>query len=165
MIMKKILVLIAAILLSTGLYAQNARAIYNKYSNEKGISAVYISPSMFKLIGAIPNLEVPVDDKEKVDISPLVKSLSGFYLLSTEDRALADKISSEAERYIRSGKFELMMEAKEDGEAVRIYTVSDKDIITGLVMTAKDGEEMSFICLDGIMNKKDLEGLIAKVAK
>lgn len=164
--MKKILIILSLLMVSAiGLYAQDARAIYNKYSDQKGVSAVYVSSAMFRMIGAIPDLEIDGKSGDKVNLSPLVKSLSGFYMLSTEDHDIAKKIAAESERYIRSGKFELMMEAKEDGEAVRIYTVSDKDIVSSLIMTAKEESETTFICLDGAMNKKDLEALIAKASK
>lgn len=163
--MKRTIIFIAALICSITVNAQEAKDLYNKYSGEKGISAVYISTAMFKLIGALPGLEVEAKADEKININPLVKSLSGFYLLSTEDAPLAERIASDMGKYIKSGKYEMLMEAKEDGEVVRIYAFSKNDIITSLVLNAKDMTSSTFICLQGTINRKDLEELIVKAAK
>ena len=51
--MKKLFIIAAVMLLGTLAKAQDAKSIYNKFSDEQGVSAVYISPSMFKLIGKL----------------------------------------------------------------------------------------------------------------
>ena len=43
---------------------------------------------MFKLIGKLPEVHINEGD---VDFAPLIKSMTGFYLLQTEDKALAEK--------------------------------------------------------------------------
>ena len=73
--MKKLFTIAAAVLLTFNALAQDGRSIYNKFSDEPGVSAVYISPSMFKLIGKIPAIELG-DGGEKVDITPIIKSLN-----------------------------------------------------------------------------------------
>lgn len=163
--MKRTLILIAALICSMAARAQDVKDLYNKYSNAKGVSAVYISPAMFKLIGTLPGLEVEAKGGEKMNLNPLIKSLSGFYLLSTEDFSLADKIGSEMDKPIKSGKYELLMEAKEEGETLRIYALSKNDIITSLVMSAKEKTSVTFICLEGTINRKELEELMVKASK
>lgn len=56
--MKRFIVMAVMLLMAVGASAQEGRNIYNRYSGGKGVSAVYISPSMFKLIGKLPDLEV-----------------------------------------------------------------------------------------------------------
>ena len=70
--MKKIIVIAIALLAAAGAYAQEGRNIYNKYSDSQGVSAVYISPAMFKLIGKIPELNVEVAEGENMDLAPLI---------------------------------------------------------------------------------------------
>ena len=77
--MKKIIAIAAAMLLALCASAQSSKSLYNKYSGEKGISAVYISPAMFRLIGKLPELELADED---VDISRIIKSLEGMYFFS-----------------------------------------------------------------------------------
>jgi hypothetical protein len=48
---------------------------------------------------------------------------------------------------------------------MRIYTVGDDKIISSLVMLAQEGDSVQFICLEGTINRKDFETLIAKYIK
>ena len=58
--MKRIAAFAAALfLLTTGAWAQDGKGIYNKYSDNEDVSAVYISSSMFKLMGnKVPNMDL-----------------------------------------------------------------------------------------------------------
>lgn len=157
--MKKLFIIAATILLCINALAQDGRSIYNKYSDEPGVSAVYISPSMFKLIGKIPSLEIG-SDGEKVDITPIIKSLKGFYLLNCSDDSVNGRLSSEVKRFINSNNFELMMEAKDDGETVRIMTNGDDDTIQSFVMTVVGNGETTFISMDGLLSREAFEKLM-----
>lgn len=159
--MKRIIILFAALLLSFSAFAQNGKSIYQKYSDAENVSAVYISPAMFRLIGQIPDLEV---GEENVNLTPVIRSLTGLYILNSENATINGSLSAEAERFINSGKYELMMEVKDSGETVRIYTMGNDRTIEGFVMLAAEPNEVTFICLDGQMPRKDFEGLIAKAA-
>lgn len=155
--MKNIIIIIASMLVSVSAFAQNGKAIYQKYSDEKGVDAVYISPAMFRMIG---NLPMTIEDND-IDIASIVKSLSGFYLLSVENEAVSGKLMADVDRLIRSGKFELMMEAKDDGDKMTIYTATEGDSITSLVMVAAEPSETTFICLDGRILTADFENMLA----
>lgn len=157
--MKKLFIIAATILLSISAFSQDGKSIYNRFSDEPGVSAVYISPSMFKLIGKIPALEVGADG-EKVDITPIIKSLKGFYLLNCSDDSVNSKLGSEVKKFINSQNFELMMEAKDDGETVRIMTDGDDDVIQSFVMTVTGNGETTFISMDGLISREAFEKLM-----
>ena len=157
--MKKIFVILVFALMSVAAFAQSGRDIYNKYSDEAGVQAVYISPAMFRLIGTIPDLEVGDD---KVNIGPLVEALTGFYILDSENPDINGKLRTEVERFISNGKYEMLMEVKDSGETVRMYTMGNEKTVEGFVMLAAEAAEVTFICLDGKMPRKDFEALIAK---
>lgn len=151
------LLLIAALL---PLKAQKALNLYNKYSDEKGMSAVYISPAMFRLIGRVPSIHMDGD----VDISPIIKNLSGMYILNCENPELAQRLKDDVDRYTNSGKYELLMEAKEDGEVTRMYTVGNDKIIKSFVLLSVEPGETSFISFEGEIPRDKLEDAIAKAA-
>lgn len=157
--MKRIALIAALLLLTISSFAQNGRSIYQKYSDTEGVSAVYISPAMFRLMGKMPELQMEGED---VNLAPLVLSLSGLYLISCEDSAVGKEIIKDAEKLVAAGKYELLLEAKDSGEAVRIYTVGDDKTVTGFVMIAADSSETTFICLDGTMEREELENLLAQ---
>ncbi len=159
--MKKLFIIAAVLLLGTLAHAQDSKTIYNKFSDEKGVSAVYISPSMFKMIGKLPEIEIG-DNGEKVDITPIVNTLKGFYLLNSSDDGIVRRLNNDVKGLLDKGSFELMMEAKNDGETIRIYTDGDDNIIRSLVMMALSGSEATFLSMDGLINREALEQMIAR---
>ena len=157
--MKHFIILIAALLLTVSAAAQNGRSIYQKYSDEENVSAVYISPAMFRLIGKIP--EVDTGDGE-VNFSSIIRSLSGMYIINSENEKINGNLRAEAERFINSGKYEMLMEAKDSGQTVRMYTVGNEKTVEGFVMLAAEAASVTFICLDGQMPRDEFETLMAK---
>lgn len=157
--MKRIVILFAALLLTVSAFAQNGKTIYQKYSDAENVSAVYISPAMFRLMGQIPDMEVGED---KVNLSPIIRSLTGLYVLDSENPSINGSLRADAERYIKSGRYELLMEVKDSGETVHIYTVGNEKVIEGFVMLAAQSDEVTFICLDGQMPRKEFEDLMAR---
>ena len=161
--MKK-LAIIAGLLLAicTSTFAQSGKNIYNKYSDSKGASAVYISPSMFKLIGKLPDIDVA--DGE-VNLTPVVKSLEGMYLISIEDSKDCKSLKEDVETMVKAGKYELLMETKEDGETVRIHVINSGEYITSLVILTSERDETTFISFDGKIRQEDVEKLLASAIK
>lgn len=160
--MKRIYALLVMLALSVAAFAQNGRSLYNKYSDYDNVEAVYISPAMFRLMGKIPDMEL---QEENVNLGPIIKSLTGLYILSTTREDIAADLAADVNHFIQRGSYELLMEAKDNGEVMRLYTVGDEQIVNSLVMLARDAAETSFICLDGTMPRDQLETLIAEAAK
>ncbi len=156
--MKRIVILAALLLTTLSSFGQNGKSIYQKYSEAEGVSAVYISPAMFRLIGKIPDLNV---EGENINLAPIIQSLSGLYLIDSENSAINASLLADARKFVQSGHYELLMEAKDSGETVRMYTVGTEAIVNGFVMIANEGNETTFICLDGKMNREDLERILA----
>ena len=157
--MKRILILAVLLLSALTASAQSGKSIYQKYSDAEGVSAVYISPAMFRLIGKIPDLEVGDDH---VNLAPLIRSLSGLYIINSENARVNEKLSSEVSRFISNGRYELLMESKDGGEVVRMYTVGTEKVVNSFVMIAADGPEATFICLDGQMDRQELETVLVE---
>lgn len=160
--MKRLYALLVMLAVSVAAFAQNGRSLYNKYSDYENVEAVYISPAMFRLMGKIPDMEL---QEENVNLGPIIKSLSGLYILSTTREDIAADLAADVNHFIQRGSYELLMEAKDNGEVMRLYTVGDEQIVNSLVMLARDAAETSFICLDGTMPRDQLEALIAEATK
>lgn len=158
--MKKIITIAAAMLLmAAACLAQDGKSIYNKYSNEKGVSAVYISPAMFKMMKKIPDISLGDDD---VNLTPIVKAMNGLYIINSENPRIKISLSNDVEKALGNGRFEKLMEAIDDGETVKIYTRNDGEYILNLILLANDSDECTFISLDGKMLEKDLTELLGK---
>ncbi len=160
--MKKIITLLAALTLAVSALAQDGLSLYNKFSDRKGVSAIYVSPAMFRLFGKLPDVAVGEDE---VNFASIIRSLSGFYMLETEDPAIGNDLRHDFDKMIRKGKAELLMEVKEDGEVSRFFTVGDEKTVRSLMMLTGSGSETAVITLDGNMLREDLEKLLAEAAE
>ena len=160
--MKKISLIIIALMASIAMQAQDYKSLYQKYSDDERVTAVYISPAMFKLIGKLP--EVKIEDNG-VDFGPMIKSMTGFYLLQTEDKDLADKIFKDVSKVVNGHKFETLMEVKDKGERVNVFSLGDKNFLKSLLFTAFQGNETTFISIDGLIKRDDVENAIGAAAK
>lgn len=160
--MKKITAIAAALLLTIAAFAQDGRSMYNRYSDEEGVSAVYISPAMFRLMGKLPDMNVSGSD---VNVGSIVSALKGMYVLSSRNVKVNSALRSDAERFISKGSYELLMEMKDNGETVRMYTLGNEKTVTGFSLLAIEADEVTFINLDGQMPREALEKIIADSMK
>ena len=163
--MKRIAAFVAAVfLLTAGTWAQDGKGIYNKYSDHEEVSAVYISSSMFKLMGnKVPNMEL--GEGSSMNLGSIIKNLNSMYLLDCEDADLCAEIKSDVNKFIKKYDFEMLMEIKDKGEVVRIYTTGNEKTVTQFILTAAEYDAYTFICLDGTMSRADLEKAIAKATQ
>lgn len=159
--MKRIIILAVLLLSATIASAQEGKNIYNRYSGSKGVSAVYISPSMFKIIGKLPDLEIKTADCNSMDLAPLISTFQGFYMLDISNATTIAAINQDVASMISKGRYELMMEVKDEGETLQIYTYGNEKIIQSFVFIASEGNSLQFICIDGEMMRSDIERLIA----
>ena len=150
------------LLIAVGAFAQEGKRLYNKYSDQEGVSAVYISPAMFKLMGQLPDINVETADGKKMDMAPLVRSFSGFYMLRFEKKSAASaELYKEVTSMVNKGGFELLMEVKDSGSTIRMYTMGDEKVVNSFVCIVNEEDEMMFFSLEGSMNRSDVEKLIA----
>jgi hypothetical protein len=91
----------------------------------------------------------------------VIQGLSGLYIINSENSAVNAKIAKDVNKFIDSGSYEMLMEAKEDGEVVRMYTCGDDKTVNSFVLFTDEGSELTFICLDGKMDRALLEKLLA----
>ena len=160
--MKKTIIIAFMLLIAVGAFAQEGKKLYNKYSDQEGVSAVYISPAMFKLVGQLPDINVDMANGEKMDVAPLVRSFSGFYMLSFEQKSAASaELYKEVTAMVNKGNFELLMEVKDSGSTIRMYTLGDEKTVSSFVCIINEDDETMFFSLEGSMDRSDLEKLIA----
>ena len=157
--MKKIIIIaLAAIISMTSAAAQNSKKqIYIDYSGKPGVSAVYISPAMFKLMKSVPDIEINDQD---VNFSRFIRTLEGMYILNIEEPEMASQLVRDVEKELINGRHELLMEAVEGSETTRIYVVEKDSIISDLVLLARDGSSTSYISITGQMPLEEISKMI-----
>ena len=156
--MKRFLLVFSAILLASSIFAQSNNSIYNKYSGKQGVSSVYISPSMFKMMKSLPEVEI-YDDKD-VHFEQIIKSFEGMYVIEVENIALVKSMISDVESMIAKGNLELLMEVKESDETVRIYVEKDGDMFKKFIMLEREDDSATFISIDAQMPQEAVAELL-----
>lgn len=156
--MKRFLLVFSAILLASSIFAQSNNSIYNKYSGKQGVSSVYISPSMFKMMKSLPEVEI-YDDKD-VHFEQIIKSFEGMYVIEVENIALVKSMISDVESMIAKGNLELLMEVKESDETVRIYVEKEGDMFKKFIMLEREDDSATFISIDAKMPQEAFAELL-----
>lgn len=161
--MKRILLIVIAGLLSLAASAQDGRKIYNRYSDSKGVESVYVSPFMYKLFGKLPGIRIGETD---VDLGKLIKSYNGLYILNTRNTETVSNIQQDVRKYTKSGKYELMIETKEDGDNVTtVYATPVGEFFDSLLFVTADEDDLTFVCLDARVSKAELRKLLKSIKK
>ncbi len=117
---KTINILVLAILLMP--FTGMAQDIFEKYNDNSDVTYVSIKPKMFQMIA---NMGINVDDPEAKAYMDMVKSITSFKTLVTDNKA----ISADITKWIktRSTVLEELMEVKDDGAEVKFYVKEGKD--------------------------------------
>lgn len=159
MIMKKLIIIVLACITSiVSSAAQGSKKqIYSDYSGKPGISAVYISPAMFKLMKTVPDIEI---NSQEVNFSRFIRTLEGMYILNTSDPDMALKLAKDVEDELRHGKHELLMEAIEENETTRIYIVQNDSIVSDLILLSREDCSTSYISITGEMPLEEISKMI-----
>lgn len=164
--MKRI-IFIAALMLTTLLsFAQEgAKDVYAKYSKVKNATSVYISPSMFNLIGNISIDADIIDDDTAKDFLPLVRQMRGLYLIECENKQSGKEMFEDALKYAKSSNMELQMEVNDDGDHIKLYTEADKDIISDFLFLVESDEDDEYVMINilGEISRKELSEYINRM--
>ena len=83
-------------------------------------------------------------------------------MLSFEKKSAASaELYKEVTSMVNKGGFELLMEVKDDGSTVRMYTLGDEKVVNSFVCIINEEDETMFFSLEGTMNRSELEKLMA----
>ena len=140
---------ICLVLGCVSLSAQNR--LFKQFENTKGVSTVYISPAMFKLM---PKLDV--GDK---DLAKLASRLTRLQILQCERPSLIPSIKKQAQAYYDNNRYEVIMRVKDDDERTTIYQKVVGKGNNEFVLLNEEKDELSLIHLIGNITLEDIKGL------
>lgn len=139
----------------------NANSFYSKWAEKEGVSATYISRSMFKMIRKIPQIQLD----RPVDLTPVIKNLDGLYMLefnrlkrNTADGGLRKDIQTVLKGH------EKLMERREGEQVTRLFIATDGKTVSSFVMTRMDigSNYGQFVCIEGAIPQNEFEKVIAE---
>ncbi len=160
--MKRITIIIASLLLTVAAFAQDGKQIYEKYSGKDGVTAFYISPTMFNLLKELPDIKL---EGNSVNLGSIIETFSGMYILDMgNDSQYATGLSADVKESIDSGKYELLMEGTDNGDNMKIYIVCDGETVTEFMMYREGSSSTSMISIVAEMPLSALQELITEYA-
>ena len=142
--------LIALALLLTSLQANAQVKEFEKYSDTKNVTYVYISKFMLGMAGkqATPSVA-------GVNTKSIMNKLSGIQIITSEDKTAAARLKSDTQDIVKRGKFERLMQVDEEGEKVRIYHCEGKKQ-SAVVMQVEEKDELTVIVFSGKFTLDDV---------
>lgn len=145
----RLFLMTSVMLLSFTLNAQNS--IFDKYSDMKNVSSVYISKTMIEMQ---PDLYT-----KDLYIGKVVGQLDAVYVISTMDDNVKKELRKDIEQFIQKGKYELLMKQKGTVSRSAFYVKRKGDIVKELVMITDGNTKLKFISLSGDLTLKDIQNI------
>jgi|GEM_PF-6348672 len=166
---KSILIAFIAVLATTiVLNAKDDRItkFFEKYSNIEGVTYVNFTPSPALMEG----MEEKTQDKEASD---MMKNISSVKILTSKKRGEDkqnksgknfDNIYNDALKSLPIDEFEKFLEVKEGKKDVKMLYKSSKEKAKAkeFLLIAKEGDDLSIIWVEGLVDLKDL-GKLSKM--
>ncbi|MEC3908389.1 DUF4252 domain-containing protein [Tamlana sp. 2201CG12-4] len=117
----RLIVLVMAIMLLpfTGMAQKD---IFEKYNDNADVTYVSIKPKMFQMIA---KMGINVDDEEAQAYMDMIKSITSFKTIVTDNKSISSDISKWVSS--RSSSLEELMQVKDDGTDVKFYVKEGKD--------------------------------------
>ena len=156
--MKRFITII--ILISTVIFSANAQnALYKKYEKSNSVTRVYISQTMLELTKSA-NLQM---DDDVSDIIDSFDSVTGFYLLETDDPTLMPDLKKDFMKEVNAKKLELLMEVNDD-DSVLFYTRKEGNYFADVYMIVEEeNEEIVVIMVSGKISQQNINRLLNNV--
>lgn len=142
--------LIALALLLTSLHANAQVKEFEKYSDTKNVTYVYISKFMLGMAGKLATPSVA-----GVNTKSIMNKLSGIQIITSEDKTAAARLKSDTQDIVKRGKYERLMQVDEEGEKVRIYHCEGKKQ-SAVVMQVEEKDELTVIVFSGKFTLDDV---------
>jgi hypothetical protein len=131
-------------------------SFYKKYAGYKEVSKVYISSSLFSLMGDNSELEI----SSQINVAGIIQNLDGLYILSTSNQKVIAEMRKDFEKQIKSGEFEVLMEIEDGDDKVIMYMQKQGTLITDLYICADDYDDFAIIYLSGKITPDNIKTLI-----
>lgn len=151
--MKAKILLTIAVLMIGSMAIKAQTNMFDRLSNNKEISTVYISKS---LLGMMPNM-----DMGGADIKGLANKLEQLEIYSSENSKDASKLMrTEIEAMVRAKTYETLMSIKDKDDNITFYAHKDKDKFKDLIMFINEPNECTIIRIIGNFTAEDIQSVM-----
>ena len=128
--------------------------LISQYRTREDVDVISVGPMGMSLIRMVAGASSGLD-RDVLDLLSIARGIKRITIVDFEDSAVRDHLAGKIERELEG--MELIMEAKDDGEHLRIYGHDDGETIRDFILYTSDG---TLILTRG---KVDTEKIIALI--
>ncbi|MDY3068326.1 MAG: DUF4252 domain-containing protein [Parabacteroides sp.] len=128
--------------------------LFEKYGEKDGVTSVYISKAMFKMI---PSLDI-----EDLNLKNMSEKINSMQILSCEKKEAAKEMENDFKKI--TGSYTELMRVKDDGDSVFFYTKQKGELIEELLMLVSEPDEFTVIRITGNFTIEDIQKITAKAS-
>jgi len=150
----KFVLILALLTTSFSLHAQVEE--FEKYSDMKNVTYVYISKAMLTLAKGLTTPSVP-----GMDMKNAFGKLNAIQIITTENKAARTKLKAEVADVVKREKYEMLMQVDEDNSKVKIYFKDGKKQSV-ILMSTDENNETSVIIFSGTFKIEDIQKMTEK---
>lgn len=145
---KAFLLVVITVFSILGIQAQ--KSMFDKLSDHKDVTTIYISKSLLKMM--------PDIDTGGADIKGLAGKLEQMEIYSSKSNKEASSIiRKEVEGMVKSKTHEILMKIKDQDNNITFYAFKEKDTIKDLIMFIDQPNECTIIRLMGNFTSEDIQ--------
>lgn len=116
-----------------------------KYNGMEGVTAMTINKQMIAMFAG-----------ENADFD----FVDEIQILLSEDAGVASNIVKDAKKAVKKSKIEELVSANEDGATFTIYTKSDGDVFTDIVVVVENEDPSGFIVITGDIPQEKISEVV-----
>ena len=116
-----------------------------KYNDMEGVTAMTINKQMISMFAG-----------ENADFD----FVNEVQILLCEDAGVASNIVKDAKKAVKKSKIEELVSANDDGATFTIYTKSDGDIFTDIVVVVENEDPSGFIVITGDIPQEKISEVV-----
>lgn len=133
--MKKIIAILIVALVSQVSFGQS---VFDKYENQRDVTSMVITKSMFKLMGKI---DLSSNDPEAKNYLKTVENLENIKIFTTDNASTAADMKTTVDSYLKSStSLSELMRVNDDGKNIRFYVKEgpNENFVSELFMYLED---------------------------
>lgn len=116
--MKKIIITLVAVLVSSPFFAQ---AAFDKFDGQDDVTSIIVNKKMFDLMSKV---KVDTSDKETQQYLNLIKKLDNLKVFTTKSTRVEGEMKVAADKYIKAAGLEELMRVNDSGKNIKILVKS-----------------------------------------
>lgn len=156
--MKKLVTsLFLGLIVALGVQAQEIKKVFDKYGDDERFTYVSVGKGAMNMAKSFSANYVGNSEMQ------IIEKMNGVRVLTLEggNEKIAKSFTNDIDKVIKSGNYEEIVNVRDKGERVNIYTQVDKENNAEMLIITKDSDEVSLIWITGKASKEEMSKIMS----